>query len=404
MSAAPTIEAHAADLGGCGHYRIIWPAETLYNAGAAVDLVTPSDSRSMFEVRPDLDATFAAGRTVLGRLARIPDADVIVLQRPLTAQLLHVIRQLKAAGKAIVVEVDDDFQTIHPDNIAWRTVHPTMSPERNYQHLAEACRLADMVTVTTPALAARYGRHGRVRVIPNYVPAHYLHVLRDDHDPLRLGWSGNVDTHPHDLQVTRGAVARVLRRHDLKFHLIGPGKVTARDEHGRELEDPDDPGKPALVTDLRIPRNLGLSPDTQFAHTGGWLHLEKYPRALAELDIGIVPLDDTAFNQAKSWLKGLEYAATGVPFVASPTGPYRELADLGVGRLATRPRDWERELDRLIVDEDYRLEAASHGRRTASKLTVEAHAGRWAEAWAAAANNSVRNRTHLTTTPKGTTP
>lgn len=386
-AAGVTIAAHAADMGGCGHYRMIWPADVLYVAGVDVDIVLPGDPRANWDVAADLDRTVRDGVRRDGQLLTIPDADVVVLQRPLTRQLVHVIRELKRAGKVVVVEVDDDFQTIDPHNIAWPATNPSHSPERNWQHLRDACQLADMVTVTTPALAARYGKHGRVRVIPNFVPAHYLHTLPPAaHDEVRVGWSGSVDTHPHDLQVTRGAVARVLRRHGLKFHLIGSGRVPLRDPAGNMLAD--EAGKLVETTDLRIPRNLGLGPDTMFAHTGGWLHLEQYPRALAELDVGIVPLVAGAFNEAKSWLKGLEYAALGVPFVATPTGPYRALAELGLGALADRPKQWERELDRLVVDEDHRLEVAATGRRIANTLTIERNAGRWAEAWSAAAELS----------------
>lgn len=395
-----TVEAHAADMGGCGHYRLIWPASALYTAGVDVDIVLPGDPRSLFEVAADLGRTIATGIRHDGRLLNVPAADVVVMQRPLTRQLVHVIRELKAAGKVVVVEVDDDFQTIDPRNIAWPTVNPSLSPDRNWHHLRDACQLADLVTVTTPALAARYGKHGRVRIIPNYVPAHYLHTLPPDaHDAVRVGWSGAVDTHPNDLQQTRGAVARVLARHGLKFHLIGSGRVPVRDQYGRTVDDPDNPGEMLTTTDLRIPRNLGLGPDTMFAHTGGWLHLEKYPRAVAELDVGIVPLAPGLFNEGKSWLKGLEYAALGVPFVASPTGPYTELHKLGLGALAGKPKEWERELERLVADEDHRLETAAAGRRIANSMTIERNAGRWAEAWSAAAElSTTRTRRQEATT------
>jgi glycosyltransferase involved in cell wall biosynthesis len=389
------VRVHAADVGGCGHYRLIWPADALVAAGEDVELVMPDDVGSMFELELDRDASIRAGRPVpSGRFTpgREVDCDVLVLQRPLTAGLVDVIRAAKAAGVAVVVETDDDFESIDPANIAWRTVHPTQSPDRNWRHLRTACELADLVVVTTPALAARYGRHGRVRIIPNYVPRSYLYERREElaGRELRVGWSGSVDTHPRDLQVTRGAVARVLARHDLKFHLIGSGRRPVLDPAtGAQAVDPDT-GELVTVLDDRIPRNLNLRPDATFAHTGGWLSLENYPRGLAKLDVGIVPLDPGAFNEAKSWLKGLEYAALGVPFVASPTGPYRALAELGAGELAGRPREWERQLERLVVDEDWRLERQAAGRAVARGLVIEDHADEWLDAWRAAADHHAR--------------
>jgi len=388
------VRVHPADVGGCGHYRLIWPADALIADGYDVELVMPEDARSMFELEVDQAASAAAGRPVAAaRVAagQVPDSDVLVLQRPLTRQLVEVIGAARAAGIVVVVEVDDDFQTIDPANIAWRTVDPALSPDRNWHHLRDACSLADLVVVATPALAARYGRHGRVRVVPNYVPRSYLYVTRTPVEgrPVRVGWSGSVDTHPRDLQVTRGAVARVLGQHGLKFHLIGSGRVPLR-HHLTGVPVVDPAGKPVETTDMRIVDNLGLPDGSTFAHTGGWLHIEQYPRGVAELDVGIVPLASGPFNEAKSWLKGLEYAALGVAFVATPTGPYRALAALGAGQLATKRREWERELDRLVVDADWRLERQAAGRDVARGLVVEDHADEWLDAWRAAADLHAR--------------
>jgi glycosyltransferase involved in cell wall biosynthesis len=377
------VQLHAADLGGCGHYRLIWPGSAAYYAGEDVDVVTPEDPRSVFDVEVDPFAPTPDGRPHMIAIKNPPEADVVVLQRPLTRELLEVLRLLQSSGYAVVVEVDDDFESIDPANVAYRTVHPTYSPNRNYRYLAQACREADLVTVTTPALAARYGRHGRVRIIPNMVPSSYLHVLPNTHEGIRVGWSGTIDTHPRDLQVTRGAVARALRRHGLTFHLIGSGRVRRPMPDGTEEE----------VTDVRILRNLNIGDGETFAHTGGWLPLEKYPMAMAELDVGLVPLELSAFNQAKSYLKGLEFAAVGRPFIASPTDPYLELAGLGAGLIARKPRDWELLLDRLIVDEDYRLELGAHGRRlVAAGHVIENNLDRWLDAWSASLELAARRR------------
>jgi glycosyltransferase involved in cell wall biosynthesis len=105
---------------------------------------------------------------------------------------------------------------------------------------------------------------------------------------------------------------------------------------------------------------------------------------VADLDVGLVPLADNAFNRAKSWLKGLEMAAVGVPFVATPTEQYRALHAEGMGLLAESPRQWEGLVKRLVRDEGYRAEQAWQGRERAERWTVEANAERWVDAWSAA--------------------
>jgi hypothetical protein len=41
------------------------------------------------------------------------------------------------------------------------------------------------------------------------------------------------------------------------------------------------------------------------------------------IHVGLVPLTRGPFNEAKSYLKGLEYAAAGIPFIATPTEEYQ---------------------------------------------------------------------------------
>jgi glycosyltransferase involved in cell wall biosynthesis len=92
----------------------------------------------------------------------------------------------------------------------------------------------------------------------------------------------------------------------------------------------------------------------------------------------LVPLLDSPFNRAKSWLKGIEYASLGVPFIASPLPEYRKLAELGAGVLADTPQQWYEAIAMLFEDPD---PWASAGRTAVEGLTYEAHAGRWWSAW-----------------------
>lgn len=341
--------AYPADEGGCGAYRIIWPAEALAAGGADVELIRPGDDHQMM-AKWQRDAT---GREHVVDVVP-PDADVVVMQRPLMRGTVDGIVHLQRHGVRVVVEVDDDFASIHPRNVSFANVNPSVSPDRNHLHLMRACSLADHVVVTTPALARRYGRHGRFSIVPNHVPARYLDVTPEPHDGVFVGWTGSIDTHPTDLQVTRGGVAQAVRDTGARFAVVGTGKG--------------------------VQRALGLDVAPLVS---GWAPLDRYPEAMAQLDVGIVPLDDIVFNHGKSWLKGLEMAAVGVPFVASPTDDYVRLAKLGAGLLATRARDWRRFVGELVGDEHHRAEAAGRGRDLARRWTIEGNSERWWDAWTA---------------------
>ena len=97
---------------------------------------------------------------------------------------------------------------------------------------------------------------------------------------------------------------------------------------------------------------------------------------VATFDVGIAPLDDIPFNRARSSVKVKEYAAAGVPWLASPIGPYRELGEKQGGRLVVDDR-WHEELQRLILDGRARAKLAKRGRKWASGQTVAANLKEW---------------------------
>lgn len=80
-------------------------------------------------------------------------------------------------------------------------------------------------------------------------------------------------------------------------------------------------------------------------------------------------------------------AALGVPFVASPTSPYRALAALGIGEMAKKPSDWHRKTLRLIKDSQYREDRRNEYRQRAALMTIEANCFQWVQAWEAALAN-----------------
>lgn len=348
----PRILVIPGDLGGCGWLRMIHPARAAIAAGADVVLAMPeSEERAALTVT---EAGYMGGFTKILAVAK-PDCDVMVMQRAMDHRQTQCIPLYQAHGIKVIVEVDDDFDTISPRNTAYRGSHPKFSPWSNREWLAQSCRMADLVIVTTPALAERYGGHGRVRIIPNYVPAAHLDVSPAyDWEGLRVGWMGQIGTHPDDLQVMRGALAEVLRRYDAHFFVVGGPNGVAR---------------AASIPEGRL-------------ETVPYAPIDEYAAEMAHMDVGIVPLALTPFNEAKSALKGLEYAAIGLPFVASPTFPYLEAWDQGLhGYIASKPAEWKFQLSRLLGNADLRAEIGSKNKEIMRNLTIQAQVGRWIDAW-----------------------
>lgn len=339
-----------ADTAGCGTYRCLLPAHEASRRGFDVML-----SDKLYGKRDD------HGRLVgVGEL----NVDVLVYQRPLRADLVDTIPLVQAAGVRVIVEIDDDLERTHPANQAYRFMDPKTSPGSNWKHMRRAVQLADYVTVSTDQLAARYGEPGRVSVVRNYVPDGYcdlgrMPLAREDGgelpDQLRIGWGGQVASHPTDLQECGAAVQTVMGTTGAAFRVIGNAEGVAQ--------------------------AIGVRRG-QFEATG-WVEMTKYPAAVATLDVGLVPLADTEFNRAKSWLKGLEFAAVGVPFIASAVPEYVRLhEEYGLGLIARSKRDWLRHLSRLAADPELRVELSIAGRRTVrDRLTIEQRGQEWIDAW-----------------------
>lgn len=349
------IKVYPADTAGCGLFRLIWPVQYLLEAGL------PDGTE--IEIRPpenrDLKLRME-GERVAEVLDPDPDA-VYVFQRLTHSWMAQAVPLLRAAGATVVVDVDDDLGSIHPRNPAYRAMHPSRQGmwdqasreiiRHSWLHLAQACRDADLVTVSTPALLDRYASHGRGRVLYNHLPEHYYGIRHEDSDVI--GWPASLHSHPDDPSVLGGALAR-LTEEGTRFRTVG---------------DPTGAGAA-----------FGLRRDPP----GAAVPISAWPSAVASLGIGIAPLADTRFNACKSWLKPLEMSAVGVPWVASPSPEYTRLAQRhpdGAGALAGTPRRWYRELDRLRKDPVLRKERAAAAREVAEGLRLRNNAWRWMEAW-----------------------
>lgn len=295
----------------------------------------------------------------------LPDVDVMVFTRILARNLAQIIPIIQSAGIAVVVDIDDDFRHTPPLMAGREKIQPTNTEPYNWQWTAEACAAADLVTCSTPALT-RYGSEGSAVVVRNCVPHRYL-TIQAERDGKTVGWGGTVASHPGDLDVTHGGVARAIEKTGGNFMVVGDKR------------------------DVRARLNLQSEP----VETGLIEH-ERYAFKIAEFDVGIAPLADNAYNRAKSYLKPLEYMALGVPCVVSPRPEYKLLYNslmewMGesdcaapIAIAASRGREWSRD----VYDALRRAEDGSQGpiqevgrQYVAEHHTIEGQGWRWAECW-----------------------
>lgn len=337
-----------SDQSGCGYYRLIYPAQALQDQGADVEIRNLAGGpRMLWDTNWEGLAEPPPSAHVVG--VGSFDADILVIQRPTRRVWYETIPLLQASGVKVVVDIDDRLDSLHHRHMGRHQFQAKTSPTSNSSWTDLICQVADLVTCSTPALVERYG-YGHGVVLPNYVPQAYLEMPRK---PSRcLGWSGTLQTHPGDLETTYGGVGAALRgQEDWRLHVIGTGEGVAQ-----ALEAPE----PTAT---------------------GWLPFGLYPAALSQLEIGIVPLADSLFNQAKSCLKMAEMAALGVAVIASPTPDNRRMFDAGVGLLAGSRGTWTRRLRLLMNNDQVRQGVAQASRSAMAGFTYEKNAERWWGAW-----------------------
>ena len=332
---------------GCGHYRMIWPANVLQKQGHDVTILPPKQNTGFkAKVRDEEDGT-----QTLTAITIPEDADVIVIQRPAHPLQPQMINMIRANGVAVVVDMDDDMSSIHPNNVAFHQYRTTSSTPYSWRNAQESCKVATMVTTSTKALQRTYAKHGRGRVLDNYVPEAYLTMSGEDTGCF--GWAGTTKSHPNDLQITGHAVQEMIDD-GYEFRVIG--------------------GRSKVKECLRLRDEPTCTGSVELIH---WV------RRIAEtIDVGMIPLAPTAFNTAKSRLKGIEYMAVGVPWVASPREEYRRLhRESGCGLLADTPKQWKVHLKRLLGDKALREEQIAAGKEFMVSQTYQQQAWQWLEAW-----------------------
>lgn len=273
----------------------------------------------------------------------------LMMQRWVPEQM----RQAKALGQRLIVDIDDLTDELHDDNKAKRILDPARNKIANLHHHRAVIEEADTLTVSTPYLLDYYSEiHPDVRMVRNGISTRQFE--KHHHDSLKpiLGWVGSTEYRSGDLEILRPWLGEFMQEHDLFF--IHAGHVDGAPRFSDLAGVPGD-------RVLRMP----MTAITTY-------HL------LFQMDIGIVPLSDHPFNRAKSAIKGMEYAASNIPFIASDLPEYRWLLEEGcVGRIAHEPESWIAHLESLLRFDLRKREAAEQRTHVLKYQSVDTKGRTW---------------------------
>jgi glycosyltransferase involved in cell wall biosynthesis len=252
----------------------------------------------------------------LWQIARARGDDVVMVQRgllhPKSLPLLE--RLLARIAPRVVYHLDDALWELRPDSYRTRV------------------RLAARVITGTAAGAAYARAAGTPVSIVEYPVDASRYPLREhaERRPSRIGWIGG--------------------RPEAYLPPVLPGVVEACRRTGARLR---------IVSGRRPP---SLGPIDAFVEWVRWTP-DGERAALSELDLGILPLEDSELHRAKEPFKLKEYMACGLPVVASPVGHVPTVIEEGrEGLFARTPEEWAGQLITLIEDPELRARLGARGR------------------------------------------
>ena len=172
-----------------------------------------------------------------------------------------------------------------------------------------------------------------------------------DDGVIRLGLFGS-NTHYHDWKLIAGILKEILDEFP-NVHLCFNTWLTATFEQGANFNELQE--RHARFPDYF--HELGLIERASQVEIYEPCQIQDWPAWMAGkgVDIGLAPLVDTRFNDAKSNLKYLEFSALRVPGVYSDVRAYNRDIKNGVnGFLSKNADEWGKKIRALIKDETLR--------------------------------------------------
>jgi glycosyltransferase involved in cell wall biosynthesis len=294
-------------------------AEPLFSEQQARIFRTGSPAQSM-------RVLMRARRDLSHRLAELPAPDALVVQRQVDLAPQLTLERRATSSRRLIYDVDDAVW-ITGAGVGGHALSALKGARRKVTWLA---RRADRVVAGNEMLAehlSRYSSH--VSVIPSLVdPSDYPVRRHSVADRLTLGWIGSPTT-------VRYLHARVPALLAFAQRFRGPVRL--------------------LVVGGAAPRVPGID-----VREIRW-SAKAERAALAEMDIGLMPLPDTPWTRGKCAYKALQYLASAVPAVVDDVGISARVVH-GAGLVAHSDESWSDALCQLAGSPEDRQSFGDAGR------------------------------------------
>ncbi len=273
--------------------------------------------------------------------------DAVFIHRQFDQYMQEAARAIRSSGAALWWDNDDDITALPRSDPMYREIGGKRGAEI-FRGMTRMMALADIVTTPSFTLSSLYRDLGmpNVRVIENCIADEFIRLRRGPRratGSVLVGWTAGYE---HRIDAERLGIHAMFER------LL------------------------STYSQLRVATiGVGLGLRERYTHDK-LLSLHDVGATAASFDIGIAPIADLRMNQARSNLKVKEYAALGVPWLASPIGPYAGLGEKQGGRLVADDR-WFDALSELIEDDRGRAKLAKRAAKWGAKQTIGRNVGQW---------------------------
>lgn len=284
------------------------------------------------------------GEAIVDRRFRM-DQDVLIIQRQINTKILGGIEMVQQSGATVLYWIEDHVWLL-----------PFTSPVRkeyspaNQAKMFKIIKECDGVLCSSKPLKTFLSNyHDNIYVLPHIMLKKWSKIFKPKtkriDDEVRIIWTTTAH-HKHDFTVIEHVMKTIMDKYK-NVRMILWGFATER------------------MVDMLPKDRLELY---------GWVPVDYYYRILAsmEADIGVAPLeDDSAYNNAKTPLKFLEYGLMGTCPVVSNVRPYDCVIDgeTGVVPRKNKHKFWVDAISELVEDKEKRQRIS----KNAQKWVIENH-------------------------------
>lgn len=276
-------------------------------------------------------AQIAQTAVMFGRFTKeaIDWADIVVLQRVGGRTIANVARYCQMLNKAVVFDLDDDIFN-YPDSPEYKE----SDTEKIADEICSVWKDCDGIMVTEDVIADSVAEHTDlpIYVFPNTIDFEdWDKPLQKNysHSDFLIGWMGG-HYHVLDLGLLVDPISAILDEYkDIKFAAIG--------------------ACPQILFD-RYPERILFHQFVDVYDLPDLMHRMKFT-------IGLAPLAENRFANARSNLRLLMYSTLRIPTIASDFGPYKRAAEENFSMVTVENtlEAWYEAMKKLIDNEDHRL-------------------------------------------------